>query len=293
MSVQRVGDITIDKVVDLAGMGFVTKQLLPDLEPDVLEANADWLCPDHWNREKNRFNMSIHSWVVRNGRQTILIDTCLGNDKERPDRPFWHRRQGDFLQQLRAVGVQPEDVTHVCCTHLHVDHVGWNTQLKDGRWVPTFPNAKYLFGRTEYAHWAEEQKKPGANVGDGAFLDSVVPIVDAGLAVMVDKDYDFDRAITLEEFPGHTPGSLVIGLQSKGEEAHFIGDIMHHPIQVYRPGWSSQFCWDPKMSASSRRRVLELCVERKSLLLPAHFGASGCGHIHPHQGNFRIDWAKG
>lgn len=183
-------------------------------------------------------------------------------------------------------------MTHVFCTHLHVDHVGWNTRLEDGRWVPTFPNAKYLFGKTEYAHWAEEAKKPGANVGDGAFEDSVVPIIEAKQAVLVDKDYDLDRSITLEEFPGHTPGSIVLGLESKGKEAHFIGDIMHHPIQVYRPDWSSQFCWDRKLSAQSRRRVLELCAERGSLMLPAHFSGSGCGHIHAHQDAFRIEWAQ-
>jgi glyoxylase-like metal-dependent hydrolase (beta-lactamase superfamily II) len=293
MSVQMVGDVSIARVIDLAGAGFVPGQLLPDLDPAVLDANAGWLKPTHWDAEKGRFVMSIHSWVVRNGRQTILIDTCLGNDKNRPNRPFWHQRQGDFLDRLRAAGVAPEEVTHVFCTHLHVDHVGWNTRLENGRWVPTFPNAKYLFGRTEYSHWAEEAKKPGANVGDGAFEDSVVPIVEARQAVMVDKDYDLDRAITLEEFPGHTPGSIVLGLQSKGKEAHFIGDIMHHPIQVYRPDWSSQFCWDPKLSAKSRHRVLELCAERGSLMLPAHFSGSGCGHIHPHDGNFRIDWAPG
>lgn len=292
MALRRIGDITIDKVVDLAGAGFVGKQLLPDLDPSVVEQHKSWLEPDHVDPANGRFVMSIHSWVVRTGRHVMLIDTCLGNDKERPDRPFWHRRQGDFLQKLAEAGVKPEEVTHVFCTHLHVDHVGWNTQLKDGRWVPTFPNAKYLFGRTEFAHWNDELKNGVPAVNGGSFEDSVIPIIEAKQAVMVDKDYDLDHRITLEEFPGHTPGSIVMTVADKGQQGRFIGDIMHHPLQVYRPEWSSQFCWNPKMSGESRRRLLALCAEKNDLLLPAHFGGSGCGHIHAQGDSFRIDWAK-
>ena len=177
------------------------------------------------------------------------------------------------------------------CTHLHVDHVGWNTQLVDGRWVPTFPNAQYLFAKREYAHWESERAKQGdGKVNDGSFDDSVLPIVEAGKAVMIDSDHQPDPLLTIKDYPGHTPGSIAINLKDGGRQACFSGDIMHHPIQVYHPDWSSQFCSDQEMSARSRRRLLEDCTESNALLCPAHFPGANAGHIKEQGDAFRIDW---
>jgi glyoxylase-like metal-dependent hydrolase (beta-lactamase superfamily II) len=179
------------------------------------------------------------------------------------------------------------------CTHLHVDHVGWNTRLEDGRWVPTFPNARYLFGKTEYAHWESERGKQGdGKVNDGSFDDSVLPVVEAGKAVMIESDHQPDPLLTIKDYPGHTPGSIAINLKDDGRQACFSGDIMHHPIQVYQPDWSSQFCWDQAMSARSRRQLLEDCVESNALLCPAHFPGANAGYIKPQGDSFRIEWDR-
>jgi glyoxylase-like metal-dependent hydrolase (beta-lactamase superfamily II) len=177
------------------------------------------------------------------------------------------------------------------CTHLHVDHVGWNTKLQNGRWVPTFPNARYLFGKTEYAHWESERGRQGeGKVNDGSFDDSVLPVVEAGKAVMIESDHQPDPLLTIKDYPGHTPGSIAINLRDGGRQACFSGDIMHHPIQVYHPDWSSQFCWNQAMSARSRRQLLEDCAETNALLCPAHFPGANAGYIKAAGDSFRIEW---
>jgi glyoxylase-like metal-dependent hydrolase (beta-lactamase superfamily II) len=178
----------------------------------------------------------------------------------------------------------------VMCTHLHVDHVGWNTKLENGRWVPTFPNAKYLFAKREYAHWETEHKTQGAETNGGSFDDSVLPVVEAGQAVMIDSDHQPDPLLTIKDYPGHTPGSIAINLKDGGRQACFSGDIMHHPIQVYHPDWSSQFCTDQELSAKSRHKLLEDCVESGALLCPAHFPGANAGYIKRRGDSFAIEW---
>jgi len=144
---QTIGDMTVSRIVEYEGPIFPPGFLFPDADDETLRANADWLQPAFIDPETGHLIMSFHSYVVRTPRHTILVDTCLGNHKHRPQRDFWHMRDGPYLADLAAMGIAPEDVDFVMCTHLHVDHVGWNTRLVDGRWVPTFPNARYLFGR--------------------------------------------------------------------------------------------------------------------------------------------------
>ena len=167
---------------------------------------------------------------------------------------------------------------------------GWNTKLENGRWVPTFKNAKYLFAKREYAHWENERKSGKEHVNDGSFEDSVLPIVEAGRAVMIASDEQPDPLLTIKDYPGHTPGSIAINLKDGGRTATFSGDIMHHPIQVYHPDWSSQFCTDQDLSAKSRRRLLEDCVESNALLCPAHFPGANAGYIKQRGASFAIDW---
>jgi glyoxylase-like metal-dependent hydrolase (beta-lactamase superfamily II) len=174
------------------------------------------------------------------------------------------------------------------CTHLHADHVGWNTVLRDGRWVPTFPNARYLFSRVEYEHWSAH---PDPNpIRRNAFLDSVLPVVEAGRAEMIEDGHEVDGALTVELAPGHTPGNVHIRLASRGSEAVFSGDVIHHPIQVYRPDWSTVACVDPAASAASRRRLLETCSERGALLLPAHFPEPHGARVRAAGDSFEIRW---
>lgn len=293
MTVRKIGNATIQKVEELCGPGFKPQVMFPRFDQQAFEAQRHWLYPEHVDPETHRLIGSVHSWVIRTPQHTILVDTCLGNHKQR-SQPLWNNLDTPFLDRLRGIGVAPEDVDYVMCTHLHVDHVGWNTRLVDGRWVPTFPNARYLFAKEEYAHWQAEREAAGPGiVQGGAFDDSVLPVVEAGRAVMIDYDHQPDRLITLDHAPGHTPGSVVINLADGGRRAMFSGDIMHHPIQVYHPEWSSQFCWDGDMSAASRRKVLEKAAETGALLCPAHFPGANAGYIKDRAGSFAIDWDRG
>ena len=205
--------------------------------------------------------------------------------------PGWCRPAGIrcWLDNLRAAGVAPEQVDYVMCTHMHVDHVGWNTQLVDGRWVPTFPNARYLYSRVESDAFTSSENPLWQQV----YADSVLPTVESGQALLVEDGHDVDEMFTLEAAPGHTPGNSVVDLRSGGARGLFVGDVIHHPIQLRYPDWQTKFCTDPLQSAQTRRRVLEAAVERQSLLVPAHFVAPHCGHVHEKGEAFWIDWHEG
>jgi glyoxylase-like metal-dependent hydrolase (beta-lactamase superfamily II) len=291
MTVRAIGNATIEKVEEICGTGFKPSRMFPKFDQQAFDAQKHWMVPDHVEAGSDRLVASIHTWVVKTGHHTILIDTCLGNHKDRHN-PGWNRLNTPFLDRLDACGCKPESVDFVMCTHLHVDHVGWNTKLENGRWVPTFPNAKYLFAKREYAHWESEHKTQGKETNGGSFDDSVLPVVEAGKAVMIDTDYQADPMLTIKDYPGHTPGSIAINLKDGGKQACFSGDIMHHPIQVYHPDWSSQFCSDPDLSARSRRTLLEDCVESNALLCPAHFAGANAGYIKPNGNAFRIEWDR-
>jgi glyoxylase-like metal-dependent hydrolase (beta-lactamase superfamily II) len=198
----------------------------------------------------------------------------VGNDKER-DLAMWNRLQGPFLEKLAEAGHPPESVDVVLCTHLHIDHVGWNTRLVEGRWVPTFPNARYLFGRIELEHWL-------ASAGDEdrrIMADSVRPVLDAGLADAVEPDHVVTGEVRLEPTPGHTPGHVSVRIRSQGREAVITGDLMHHPVQCAEPLWQSHFDVDPDAARATRRRFLEQQADRDVLVLGTHFAAPTAGHV--------------
>ena len=259
----RIGDIEVARVVENEGAFSPVDFLLPGFTAELLKEHA-WLQPEFVDRE-NRVMMSFHSYVVRTPRHTILIDGCVGNGKERPARPMWHRQEGPYLDRLAAAGVRPEEIDVVFCTHLHADHVGWNTRLRDGRWVPTFPNAKYLFSREENAFWGA---KPHA-----AYVDSVLPVLEAGQAVLVEGSHAIAERMMIDPAPGHTPGHVILKLAERGERAVFCGDVIHHPLQVYAPHWNHAACQMADQSRATRRRVLEDCAAQGALLFPTHFGA--------------------
>lgn len=285
----HIGDTKITAIPEQMFTGFAPDDMFRDRDPAAFEAERGWMDGAHYDPAEGRMAISIHAWLVQTGRHTVLIDTCCGNDKERPARPQWHRMQTGWLDNLRAAGVAPEQVDYVMCTHMHVDHVGWNTQLVDGRWVPTFPNARYLYSRVESDAFTSSENPLWQQV----YADSVLPTVESGQALLVEDGHDVDEMFTLEAAPGHTPGNSVVDLRSGGARGLFVGDVIHHPIQLRYPDWQTKFCTDPLQSAQTRRRVLEAAVERQSLLVPAHFVAPHCGHVHEKGEAFWIDWHEG
>ena len=273
MAMKKIGDITIDVAVEMSiDDGFPANVLVPGFDMAVLEANRERCVPFCYNEATGGLKLSIHTWVVKHAGKTILIDTCNGNDKDRPGFELAHQLHLPYLEKLAAVGVKPEDVDMVMCTHLHVDHCGWNTCLKDGKWVPTFPNARYIFSKAEYEQWnpASSHYTP-ADINQGVFEDSVLPVIQAGLADIIEGDMQLNEHMRIELAPGHTNGSIVLKMQSNGEHALFVGDVMHSPMQVLRPEWSSGFCLDPVLSAKTRRKLVEFAADHNALLMPAHF----------------------
>ena len=283
-----IGVATITRIEETYAPAFAASTFFPAWDPSVLERHSGWMIPDHYEAATGFLKLSVHSWLIEVGGRRILIDTCVGNEKERPARPMWHRMQTAYLDRLTRAGVDPEDIDLVMCTHLHQDHVGWNTRLVDGRWRPTFPNARYLLSRIEYEGSLKREQDPRtAPANLGSFRDSIVPVVEEGLADIVDAPLRLDEFLSIEPGPGHTPGHIVIHLESGGERGVFPGDIIHSAIQLYRPEWNCFVCIDAEQARATRRRVLDECADSQSLLMPTHFGAPFACHVEREGDAFR------
>ena len=271
-----IGTVSVTRVEEQIGFAsFPPEQYLAGFERDMLQQHMSWLVPDHYSPGHDRLITSVHSWLIRTQRHTILIDCCGGNHKERPGWRRFHQLDTPFLARLRQAGAAPEQIDIVLCTHLHGDHVGWNTMLRDGRWIPTFPNAKYLFSRIENEH-GDPRRNPVADADPQrgpAYRDSVLPVIESGQAVLLDGTHAIEDALLVEPAPGHTPGHVMVTLTDRDQRALFCGDIVHHPLQVHAPHWNSGFCELPEQARTTRRRVLEHCAELQALLFPVHFGA--------------------
>jgi glyoxylase-like metal-dependent hydrolase (beta-lactamase superfamily II) len=233
--------------------------------------------------------LSVHTWVVRTPQRTILVDTCNGNHKERAMEDM-SMLDTDWLERLIASGVRPDDVDAVVCTHIHLDHVGWNTSLVNREWVPTFPNAKYFVNQTEYEFWNPSvTDQTGLEFNANVFDDSMLPVFDRGLVELWDGDgCQVDDSLRLELKPGHTPGHCIGWLESKGQVGLLSGDSMHSAVQVYRPDWNSGFCLDADGAVAARRSVLEAAVERNAVLMPAHFSAPHAFHVQETKAGFSV-----
>ncbi|MDP6843794.1 MAG: MBL fold metallo-hydrolase [Rhodospirillales bacterium] len=285
-----VGSFSIKRIADLESIPFPHDALYPDPTIDDIRGLADKFGPEHFHPESLELLLSFHSFLIRTANHTILVDLCCGNDKNRPDRPAWHMRKGPFIEDLANLGASPEDVDYVLCTHLHADHVGWNTKHVDGRWTPTFPNAQYLFAEKEYAHWQSEyDKNPPEPLLYGSFEDSVLPVVAAGQATMVAGEHLLETGIYLEPAYGHTPGSVLVHIEDGGDHGLLCGDAIHHPVQLAHPEWSTNFCTDPEQSRATRTALLDECAGTKTLLLPAHFQAPEYGRVLREGKEFRIE----
>jgi glyoxylase-like metal-dependent hydrolase (beta-lactamase superfamily II) len=267
----QVGDARITRVVESEGPTS-PRFLFADLTPEKLLQHA-WLRPDFLTGD-GKLLMSIHAFVVESAGRVIVVDTCVGNDKPR-EAKNWNMLKGRFLEDLAEAGFPRERVDTVLCTHLHVDHVGWNTLLQDGRWVPTFPNARYLFGREEWEHWKDEAEGPDRVVRN----DSVRPILQAGLADLVDADLRITPEVCLEPTPGHTPGHVSVRISSKGQDAVITGDLMHHPVQCSMPEMGARFDTDPAQAVQTRRAFMEKYQDGRTLVLGTHFATPTAGRF--------------
>jgi len=276
----ELGAIRIERVVEWTGPTRPT-WLLPDATKEAVAAHRDWLAP-HFLDERGRFLMSIHAFLVRAPGLVVLVDTCVGNDKPRQN-PTWSMMQTAFLADLAAVGVTPEAVDVVLCTHLHVDHVGWNTRRVDGRWVPTFPRARYLFARQEWAHWSSVLEAETPTI----MADSVRPVIDAGQAELVEMTHRISPELALEPTPGHTPGHVSLSIRAGGREAVITGDLMHHPVQCAEP-WASSFDTDAEAARATRRAFCARSADSGRLVLGTHFASPTAGRIVAHGDAWRF-----
>jgi len=228
----------------------------------------------------------VHALLVESQGQRIVVDTCVGNDKNLPAMKAWHKKQGgSFLADLAAAGFPPDAIDTVLCTHLHVDHVGWNTRLEEGRWVPTFPNARHLWNEAEYDYWSTlDDREFGDVIGE-----SVIPVYEAGLVDLVSEDHAVTDEVSLEPTPGHTPGHVSVHIRSRGEQAVITGDLIHHPAQIARPGWRSRADWDGAMGEATRRSFLERYADEPVLIIGTHFAAPTAGHLVRDGDSYRLD----
>lgn len=280
MQALRIGEFEVHRISEFEGPYVTPQMFFPDYDPEVLRANPDMATPRVIDPETGKIVFSFHCFLVKTGHHTILIDGCLGNDKNRPQRPQFHRMRSDFLANLtNKAGVGVEDVDFVMCTHLHWDHVGWNTRLDNGRWVPTFPNARYVMARREFEHWQGVHQGGEDSPHCLAFEDSVLPVVRAGQSLLVESDYALEDSFWFESAPGHTPGNVVIHARSRNDHAVFLGDVIHHQFQLMAPEWSTVACTDPVQSRATRRRLIETFAEQGTRLMPGHFPAPTAGRI--------------
>jgi len=256
--------------------------MFPDADRSVLDANLDWLKPDYVD-DDGQLSLSIHALVLESMGKVVVIDTCVG-DRPIPGYDALSNRENSFLADFAAAGFDVNAVDIVMCTHLHFDHVGWNTRLDNGRWVPTFPNARYLFNRTEYEYWA------GGGEGYAVTFDTAVaPVMEAGLVDLVDEHHRINDEIWFELTPGHSPGHMSVRLSSEGHDAVITGDMVHHPIQFLAPQWAMSADGDPALASQTRRSFRDRYADSGVRVFGTHFGGSSCGHLRRAGETFRFD----
>ena len=290
----HVGDVEITRIVETEGPMMTLSSFFSEgdsgakLSDAAVEAHRSWL--DRWAlASDSTMIFSIQSLLVRTPRHLILVDTCLGAGAQEGARSD-DLSAVPYFQKLRAAGVKPEDVDFVLCTHLHLDHTGWNIYRRDGKLVPTFPNAKYVFARREWDYWGQ-RKEGDWDFGSGAITSSVRPLVDARRVLLVEPPYQLDDEASIEPIYGHTPGQVSLRIASAGRSAILAGDLMHHPVQCAELQWESIPTVDRKLAIATRRKFLEAHAGSDVLVIPAHFPTPGVGHIVPHGATWRFERA--
>ncbi len=273
MSDIEIGDFTVSRVVEDERALFEPETFFPDSTPEAIAAERGWMGERFFDGATNSFVLAVQSYVVRTPARCILVDACVGNHKQGRRRPSWNGGNWPWLENLAAAGVHPDDVDTVICTHLHVDHAGWNTRLVDGRWVPTFPNAEYLTVRAELES-VEQKRRAGVEQYRHLYDDSILPVIQSGQTVMVEPDHAITDGVWLEPSHGHTAGHVSVRIASGGAEAVAVGDMLHHPIQGIHPDWNSLACEDAEMARRTRIEFLERAAGSGIPVLPAHFDPS-------------------
>lgn len=290
-----LGDVTVTRIKEYYGsVEMGPADFFPESPDGAWDEHRSWLAPDFWRPETDECFSAIQTWLLRSEGRTILVDTGVGNHKDRPYAPVWSRLDTEFLDNLAAAGVRPGDVDLVINTHLHIDHVGWNTRLDGRSWVPTFPNATYLMTQRDFDFWnpANEHKPLLGRGNQNVFEDSVAPVHEVGQTHLWDDTYRIDGNLRLDLAPGHTPGSSVLTLESGGERALFVGDLVHTALQIVEPETNSCFCEDPAESRATRRKILGRAADDNALVFPAHLGGQGAAEVVRDGSKFAIkDWA--
>ena len=275
----HIGTVSITVLVESSGPLLHPAELYPDSTPQSIAAEREWLAPHLYDPDSDRLVLAMQSFLLRSEGRTILVDTCVGDCKPRVRKDF-DRVEWGWISRLKQAGVSPEHIDIVLSTHLHVDHVGWHTRLENNRWVPTFPNARYLFVNPEYAYWSSEAGKTALQRTGDYVEDSVRPVFEAGLADLVQPDHRIDDALRLVHTPGHTPGHVCVEISSAGQHAIISGDLLHHPLQCRFPQWSTRFCTDPDQARVTRLAFMAQHAKQRTLLFPAHFPAPTAGRLH-------------
>lgn len=275
----KLGQAEIRPVLEMA----LTRRPIAFLgaDPALVEANRSWLAP-HFLEEGDTWSLNFQSWILEVDGKIVVVDPCTGNGRPHPIAAF-DMLDLPFIERFCATGVRPEDVDYVFCTHMHHDHCGWNTQLRGGRWVPTFPNARYLFVRREYERWNPNGAGYRAvDYNAGVYERSILPVVEAGLADLVTERTRVSPSLEIQPAHGHTLGHCMLHLVSEHQQGYFTGDVFHHPLQLTSPQLQFGDCDDVEQAIATRRRLVDLALEREALIVPAHLP-------FPHAGRLRRD----
>jgi glyoxylase-like metal-dependent hydrolase (beta-lactamase superfamily II) len=281
MQSRMIGDIKVTRILEYAGPTHDPAFLFPKMEDGVLAEHQQLMAPNHWIPHMNKLIVTIQFWIVHVGSNIIVVDTGVGNFKPRAGIPRMNMLNTLVREWMIAAGAPPEKVTHVVITHLHSDHVGWNTTWQDGRWVPTFPNARYYLPKDDFDFCFEGKNKESGviDVFGDSFFDSVMPIVNEGLAHMMVPGEEIADCLMVEAAPGHSPGQVVFRVRDGGEEGIFCGDILHSPVQIVRPDINSGYCIWEDTARHTRLAFLNEAADNETLIMPVHFGEPHCGFI--------------
>jgi glyoxylase-like metal-dependent hydrolase (beta-lactamase superfamily II) len=291
----ELGSATIHRIEEWRGNFAAPQDLLEGCTPQAFAPYRQMFAPGYYDPANDMLYAFLQSWLLEIDGLRILIDTGAGNDKQRPGIPVFGNLQSDYLANLEQAGFTPDDIDVVICTHLHIDHVGWNTRLDAGGWTPAFRRARYLFPAIDEEFWnpanaARFPVQKGRAVNACVYEDSVAPVIAAGQAQLVQANHRLSAGVMLLPAPGHTPGHLVVHAQSDSRHALFVGDVLHHPVQVLHPEWNSVYCEDAGQARRSRIEVLQRAADLDALLFPAHFGGMHACRVRRHGQGFRPEF---